>query len=139
MFALEKERDYKGEDGQVCVKCGVYKKKAKFEKAVGGEIKRRCLSCAYHAQKVINCLKEENPPPGPDHKCDICKRTLDEIGTPDRPMLYRWILDHCHETDTFRGYICHNCNTGLGAFKDNVVVIKNAADYLERHRDENSS
>ena len=30
----------------------------------------------------------------------------------------------------FRGLICHNCNLGLGSFRDNPKLLKNAIDYL---------
>ena len=44
-----------------------------------------------------------------------------------------WVLDHCHDTETFRGWVCSNCNTGLGAFKDDVEKITKAKNYLEDH------
>jgi LmbE family N-acetylglucosaminyl deacetylase len=58
--------------------------------------------------------------PEPTH-CELCgtaaKRTL--------------CLDHCHITNTFRGWLCHGCNAGLGLFKDNPVTLRAAAYYVE--------
>lgn len=40
-------------------------------------------------------------------------------------------LDHCHESGTVRGLLCHNCNRALGLFSDDTSVLKKAIDYLE--------
>ena len=42
-------------------------------------------------------------------------------------------VDHCHETKRVRGLLCHKCNSILGYVKDSPVVLRTAADYLERH------
>lgn len=39
--------------------------------------------------------------------------------------------DHCHETDTFRGWLCQRCNTILGFAKDDVERLRKLADYLD--------
>src|ERR1035437_957753 len=39
-------------------------------------------------------------------------------------------LDHCHLTGVIRGYLCHNCNCGLGQFDDSVELLTNAIGYL---------
>jgi hypothetical protein len=43
----------------------------------------------------------------------------------------KWHTDHDHDTGAFRGILCHGCNTGLGSLKDNVVICRAAALYLE--------
>ena len=42
------------------------------------------------------------------------------------------MVDHNHETKIIRGIICKNCNSALGMFKDNIIVMKNAIQYLEK-------
>lgn len=56
--------------------------------------------------------------------CKICGRHQDEI----KKKLH---VDHCHETGEIRGLLCHNCNHGLGNFKDNMEFLQKAIDYLK--------
>ncbi len=58
-------------------------------------------------------------------RCAICK--TEEIPTRG------WALDHCHETGKLREFLCPQCNTGLGLFKDDPERLIEAAAYLMRH------
>ena len=40
-------------------------------------------------------------------------------------------LNHDHKTGQITGYICDSCNTGLGRFKDDTVVLERAIKYLK--------
>jgi hypothetical protein len=40
-------------------------------------------------------------------------------------------IDHCHETNLVRGLLCHDCNKGLGNFKDNIIFLQIAIEYLK--------
>jgi len=42
-------------------------------------------------------------------------------------------VDHDHESGRIRGLLCVACNTGLGKLGDDPVVLRKAADYVERH------
>ena len=60
--------------------------------------------------------------------CAIC-------GTDDPGRrLANWAIDHCHETGKVRGLLCHQCNMGLGSFKDNGYILVNAIKYLLKSR-----
>jgi hypothetical protein len=43
-------------------------------------------------------------------------------------------VDHCHDTNTFRGFLCHRCNWGMGIFQDDPELLQKAVDYLNSHR-----
>lgn len=64
--------------------------------------------------------------------CAIC-------GNPETAMhprtgqVQRLAIDHCHNSGKNRGLLCARCNKGLGHFKDNRDLLKNAIKYLENH------
>lgn len=43
-------------------------------------------------------------------------------------------LDHDHETGAVRGWLCGNCNRGLGMLRDSPLLLKSAIHYLELNR-----
>lgn len=60
--------------------------------------------------------------------CDICGL---------KPNNGRWRslhIDHCHQTGTIRGFLCDNCNLGLGKFKDCPDLLLAAANYISVRR-----
>lgn len=44
-------------------------------------------------------------------------------------------IDHNHETGQVRKLLCTKCNTGLGAFQDNVALLHKAISYIEEHKE----
>lgn len=64
------------------------------------------------------------------NKCAICEVPFDTI---PRKQVH---ADHCHETLTPRGILCHRCNTGLGAFRDDISLLGKAINYIEKYKEE---
>ena len=60
-----------------------------------------------------------------DYKCARC-------GIHEETTTKKLAVDHDHKTNRVRGYLCNNCNRGIGLLKDDVEVMKKAIDYLER-------
>ena len=42
-------------------------------------------------------------------------------------------VDHCHNTKHVRGLLCFQCNSVLGNAHDNILVLRAAIEYLEKH------
>jgi len=129
------------EDGLVCIKCDIRQPITNFQqmsytKTGDAEIKRTCRSCQTGHRQVIAALRKKNVyPQEASYKCPICTRTIDEVNKYGQKLLGTWVLDHCHDTNTFRGYICKHCNDGLGGFRDDLTTVKNAVKYLQEHKE----
>ncbi len=60
-------------------------------------------------------------------RCDIC-------GTKEfKGRSRKGYIDHDHKTGKVRGFLCSHCNSGLGFFKDDVQLMKNAIAYIEKN------
>lgn len=53
-------------------------------------------------------------------RCAIC---FEHLGAPH--------IDHCHTLGHVRGLLCNKCNTGLGKFNDDPILLARAVDYLK--------
>ena len=93
-------------------------------------------NCAYEA-KVDNYLRTTY---GIDYKQyqqmlsdqnNLCALCLTEGWTMAEHHVLKLVVDHCHATGKVRGLLCHNCNRGLGLFKDSSEVLLRAAKYSE--------
>jgi hypothetical protein len=67
--------------------------------------------------------------------CAICGREQAElrnkyVGSPTK----RLDIDHDHITGEIRGLLCRKCNTGLGLFLEDPVVLAKAIEYLTTNR-----
>ena len=73
------------------------------------------------AEAIKKKFKDVKPPEF-GQPCECC----------GKPVYRNWQLDHCHDTGDFRGWLCKQCNTGLGNLGDTLQSLKLAVEYLER-------
>jgi len=109
----------------ICRKCG-----NKWQKKSRGE--SYCLPCRTKYNRVMLALRRKHEPPE-DHHCDICDKSehqLTDMFGRGGLIRSKWRLDHCHISGEFRGFLCHNCNLGLGYFQDDPKILKKAISYL---------
>lgn len=56
--------------------------------------------------------------------CPICNRsTIPGVTS-------KYVIDHDHATGKIRGWLCDSCNTGIGRFADDPLIVLNALEYL---------
>lgn len=79
------------------------------------------LSRSSGVERIVADLRTEQ-----DGRCAVCR--IPEAEAPKG----RLHLDHDHDTMVIRGLLCGNCNAGLGQFKDDLIRLLAAIDYLKR-------
>jgi hypothetical protein len=78
-----------------------------------------CRPCHVHRTSVVTKLKKKHKHPPAGTPCQCCGR------------ISKLFLDHTHDKDEFRGWICRECNSGIGLLGDSVEGVRKALDYLE--------
>ena len=87
-----------------------------------------CHRCVTAAKAARFSRRERHKFDQPtDLICEICLIRV------DKPRKLK--LDHCHDKDFARGWLCNRCNCGIGFFRDNPHILISAADYLIRKSD----
>jgi hypothetical protein len=66
-----------------------------------------------------------------ENRCAICKKEETRKGRSG--SITPLCIDHCHLSNKIRGLLCHDCNTGIGKFKDSIDFLVNAIEYLKRN------
>ena len=61
--------------------------------------------------------------------CAICNQP--ETRKSNGDQIKRLAIDHDHKTNEIRGLLCHDCNVGIGYFKDDVSILLKAIYYLK--------
>ena len=107
-----------------CKKCNILKPVNSFRlyRRVTGDRNSRdskCKDCSRHANDVIKRLRSISP--ASKGYCECCHAETNKL-----------VLDHCHDTEVFRGWLCPPCNLGIGVLGDTLEGIKNALDYLNK-------
>jgi hypothetical protein len=84
----------------------------------------QCRSCGLVSVRLSKGVNREDAGkvPPDDAVCEICGSGK------------RLCLDHDHITGAFRGWLCATCNSAIGMLRDDPVLIRRAADYVEAHQ-----
>ena len=120
---------------KTCIKCNKELPLSCFLKR-GGEnyLRTECKECNNKLSKIRSNLRKKYGPPPVGYTCPICKRGEGECRGQGSKIASSWVVDHCHKTDSFRGWLCHKCNRGLGAFNDDVGTVQRVIKYLKRNQ-----
>ena len=128
-FISDTNWEYVPVETKVCVKCDQEKPLTEFGMASGGNYRRsECKPCTKKLRKEVQNI--DIPPPPDDYVCPICLKNEEECrGKGGKAGT--WCKDHDHATGLFRGFLCHQCNRGAGAFKDDIEKLRRLIAYLE--------
>jgi hypothetical protein len=110
----------------ICKKCSNRQREnaRKLNVNQGRRERRLAKNCRYYVWEKYG-LTEEDVATMLENQggvCAICHRL------PNGKSL---AVDHCHTTGKIRGLLCHSCNTSLGHFNDDVVILERAIQYLK--------
>lgn len=113
----------------VCPKCGCKHIKTSSNST------SYCRPCRLYHAKILSVLRKTNPTPTEeDYCCNICGKQEKDISAHFGKHGVKktvWRLDHDHDTGEFRGFLCDNCNVGVGKFGDDPETILNALRYVK--------
>lgn len=105
---------------KTCIKCGATKPLHEFSVQPSGKSHRNdCKQCCKERRDTVRQLKK-TAPPKPTH-CECCGKETDKL-----------VLDHDHNTNEFRGWVCDACNRGMGFLGDDITGALNMLSYLHR-------
>lgn len=104
---------------KICSYCGKRKNRKSFSKhsMYKDNLDTRCKKCVKEHSKVRSQLHKIAPEK--PEVCECCGK-----------IPIKWCLDHDHSDDSFRGWICEKCNTGLGKLGDDLDSLIKAVNYL---------
>ena len=88
-----------------------------FHPSLKDQLHRHCKKCHNEKMRVIREIKKTAPPK--PTLCQCCEKPTTVFH-----------LDHDHETNNFRGWLCAHCNQGIGKLGDNLQGVLKAVNYL---------
>ena len=150
---MKRARDYTNipEGTCVCSVCKEEKDNREFywyhdrKKKLNGtgriRINTNCSSCISRISKEYNKLKREviktHPIPDYGSPCDLCGKPVYK-SREDIPSgvdgKCTWQCDHDHDSVDFRGWLCKDCNVGLGKLGDTTDALEKALKYAAKCR-----
>lgn len=118
-FARDKRRA-RLRAADLCIDCG------KREVEAGHSLCSKCLLARRVRERLRYSDPNRIPIPIPPRNCapgccDICLKPVSPEDTQ---------RDHCHKTNSFRGWLCRQCNLGLGMFRDSPDLLQRSINYL---------
>lgn len=108
---------------KICPKCNLEKSVNDFRTRQRSEdnsttrIYTNCKQCENKINTLLIKLKKDSP--DKTMTCECCGAENEKLH-----------LDHSHQTDKFRGWLCNNCNVGISRLGDNVEGLVKALNYL---------
>jgi|SRR5882724_2224459 len=103
-----------------CVRCNLEKNYVKRKLTKRRRTDKEKLGRLRYTRRVQGLPEPTRLPPT---ACECCGKVTGKT-------LH---LDHCHATGEFRGWLCGQCNPGIGLLGDDIPALRRALAYLERN------
>ena len=113
-----------------CTKCRKEKPLTDFGKRGW---RYHCAACRSKNKHIQHDEKQEfikrNPRPPLNEKfiCTVCKKPL----WPESNR--NVVLDHDHKTGNIRGWLCVQCNVGIGQLSDDISILQRAINWVKNN------
>lgn len=106
------------------------KRKCEYEKR---RLKDRNLIYLSSAERKYKISREwyETQLTRQNGLCAICGQPETTKNARNPNLIVRLSIDHNHKTGQIRKLLCHKCNVALGAFREDINILKNATAYLQ--------
>ena len=112
---------------QICSKCKIEQDLENFTKSKysANGYRPMCSQCRNTHRTVIRKMYKhyEEMLKAQGNGCALCGKSEAENGQ-------RLAIDHNHTTHQVRALLCRNCNTGIGAFKEDQEIMIKAIEYI---------
>jgi|TARA_R110000796_G_C14206962_1_gene392671 hypothetical protein len=107
-------------NGKTCVYCNKTKSLKSYPKHIGHKdnLDTRCKTCIKKQSQIRNRLRKTAPPQ--PNLCECCNKVPKK----------HFVLDHVHDTEEFRGWLCDHCNLAIGLLGDSIEGVQQAIEYL---------
>ena len=114
-----------------CSKCKQDLQLHMFGKASGGNYLRgECKKCNREIYKSREKAKSTASAVPTNHICPICLRKEDAVKNRGGKKSGTWCCDHDHVSEKFRGWLCHDCNRGIGNLGEDIARLQRSIEYL---------
>lgn len=104
-----------------CSKCQQKKPVEDFRQYKEGKYRSECFNCEAEQgrhKRAAHKVAGNKP-----DNCQCCGKETKNL-----------VVDHCHNTGNFRGWLCRNCNSGIGKLGDTESGLLRALMYLQKSK-----